>query len=88
MLMWWQCTATFFECCISLSKYGWCGASGHLHGHLVVYWLVMHDPFIQISGIHGVGRGVPFLHRLVQLALVLLLSTLPTCVLVVAEDHG
>ena len=48
----------------------------------------MHDAFIQISGIHVGGRGVPLLHRLVQLALVLLLGALPTGVLVVAKDHG
>ena len=48
----------------------------------------MHDAFIKISGIHVGGRGVPLLHRLVQLALVLLLGALPTGVLVVAKDHG
>ena len=84
----WHRTATFLECCISLAKYGRRGTSRHLHGHLVVYWLVMHDAFIQISGIHVGGRGVPLLHRLVQLALVLLLGALPTGVLVVAKDHG
>ena len=87
LLVCWQRPATFLECCISLSKYGRCGASRHLHGHLLVYWLVMHHPFIQISGIHR-GRGVPLLHRLVQLALVLLLGALPTSMLVIAKDHG